>query len=303
MKISRRSFFAASSLGAATMLGVSAFSLEANALPSPPICVFSKHLQFLGYEALAETVKDLGLDGVDLTVRDGGHVLPERVEEDLPKAVEALRAQGMEAHMITTRFENAEDAYIRPVLQTASALGIRYFRIGGHHYNDQDDPMKTLDTVTKDLRGLAQLAEEYGMVAGYHNHSGYNNVGAPLWDLKLVFDRINSKHLGSNFDLGHATVEGSYGDWQITSRVMAPYTKMVAVKDFQWRRDKPEWVSLGKGIVHTSDMLKILLGEGFQGPISLHFEYRIKDNEALLDEIRDAVKLLRQDLDKAGYSS
>ncbi len=47
------------------------------------IHLFSKHLQFLGYKEMAKATVEAGLDGVDLTVRPGGHVLPENVERDL----------------------------------------------------------------------------------------------------------------------------------------------------------------------------------------------------------------------------
>jgi L-ribulose-5-phosphate 3-epimerase len=61
---------------------------------SPTLCLFSKHLPKLHYAELALTVKRLGFDGVDLTVRAEGHVLPERASQDLPRAVETIRAQG-----------------------------------------------------------------------------------------------------------------------------------------------------------------------------------------------------------------
>src|SRR5262245_15925325 len=37
-------------------------------------CFFSKHLPDLGWSDLGKAVKDAGFDGVDLTVRAGGHV-------------------------------------------------------------------------------------------------------------------------------------------------------------------------------------------------------------------------------------
>jgi len=57
------------------------------------ICIFSKHLQWLDYQGMAQTAADIGFDGIDLTVRPDGHVLPQRVREDLPKAVQAVKAQ------------------------------------------------------------------------------------------------------------------------------------------------------------------------------------------------------------------
>ena len=98
--------------------------------PMPPLCVFSKHLQFLDYKELAKVCKELGLDGVDLTVRAGGHVLPENVKTDLPRAVEAIRTEGLDVPMITTRYVNIFDKDIRDVMTTAKELGISYFRIG-----------------------------------------------------------------------------------------------------------------------------------------------------------------------------
>ena len=47
-----------------------------------PICYFSKSLQFLDYEQLGEATKDVGFKGIELSVRDEGHVLPENVKTD-----------------------------------------------------------------------------------------------------------------------------------------------------------------------------------------------------------------------------
>ena len=47
------------------------------------ICIFSKQLQWMNYQEMASSVAGMGYDGIDLTVRKEGHVLPERVAEDL----------------------------------------------------------------------------------------------------------------------------------------------------------------------------------------------------------------------------
>ena len=49
------------------------------------INIFSKHLQFLDYQATGEMAAEMGFDGVDLTVRPKGHVFPENVKIGLPK--------------------------------------------------------------------------------------------------------------------------------------------------------------------------------------------------------------------------
>src|SRR6478672_11193378 len=85
---------------AASATAARALELEASA--EPKFCFFSKHLPEMGYDELGRALKDAGFDGVDLTVRKGGHVLPERVREELPRALEAIRSHGLQVPMITT---------------------------------------------------------------------------------------------------------------------------------------------------------------------------------------------------------
>ena len=63
---------------------------------------FSKHFQWTDVKGAAETMKDLGYEGVDLTVRPAGHVLPERAKDDLPKAAEVISKAGLKLAMITS---------------------------------------------------------------------------------------------------------------------------------------------------------------------------------------------------------
>jgi sugar phosphate isomerase/epimerase len=187
-------------------------------------------------------------------------------------------------------------------LQAASNVGIPYFRIGGQRYDMTGHPLEQLKQFSEEVRSLTKLAEEFRITAGYHNHSGYNNVGAAVWDLQRMIEAIGSERLGSNFDIGHAVVEGAFGVWQINARVIAPHVKMMAVKDFVWNRNTPQWVPLGEGIVQTAEFLKIAKQAGFAGPISLHFEYDTPSRDALLEEIRKAGAKLRAEMQKAGYA-
>ena len=297
MNLSRREFLA-SSLAAAALAAVPAQAEVA----MPAVCVFSKHLGYItDYRTLGRTAKELGLDGLDLTVRKGGHVLPENVAADLPRAADAIRAEGVEVAMITTNLNSGDDQDARPILEAASKAGIRFARVGGLSYSDDGDIMTELQTCQERLRGLTRVLEEYGVIGGYHNHSGGTNMGAALWDLRQVIEAIGSAQFGSNFDVGHAAVEGAYAGWRINARLLAPHVKMMAVKDFVWDGDRPKWVPLGQGIVKTAEFLKILRKHEFTGPISLHFEYKVASDDVLLEDMREAAKRLRGYLAEAGY--
>ena len=102
----RREFIARSAAVAASVGVLGPRALFAAEGPTrraePVIAVFSKHLQWLPFADVGPVIAESGFRAVDLTVRPDGHVLPERVEDDLPRAVEALRKSGLTVPLITT---------------------------------------------------------------------------------------------------------------------------------------------------------------------------------------------------------
>src|SRR5215472_13532986 len=94
------------------------------------LCFFSKPVPQLSWPELAESAKQAGFGGIDLTVRAGGHVIPERVAADLPQAVGVIRSAGLEVPMITTELLAADDPAAEPILRVASQLSIPYLKPG-----------------------------------------------------------------------------------------------------------------------------------------------------------------------------
>ena len=80
------------------------------------LVMFSKMLGEFPVAEAARRIKGLGFEGVDLTVRPGGHVLPERVGKDLPEAVRAIRGEGLSVPMITTAITRAGDPHAEAIL-------------------------------------------------------------------------------------------------------------------------------------------------------------------------------------------
>ena len=81
------------------------------------LCSFSKAVPQLSWSELAQAAKQAGFDGIDLTVRSEGHVLPDRAAIDLPKAVAAIRAEGIEVPMISTALVSAADPIAETILE------------------------------------------------------------------------------------------------------------------------------------------------------------------------------------------
>ncbi len=263
------------------MLGAAATgvarAVTAQTTSEPVFCFFSKHLPNLGYDDLGRTLKDAGFGGVDLTVRKGGHVLPERVREDLPRAIEAIQSHGLHVPMITTELTAASDPTARPILETAARLKIPFFKLGYWRY--ENDVLASLRKAGADLRALTDLAKEYGIVAGFHNHA--RNVGLAFWDTHEIIRDLDPRWVGYYYDAQNATEEGAIRGWEVGLRLASPRLKMSACKDFYWAKSagqsKPVECPLGEGVVNWPVVFKLLAAAGFTGPISIHQEYQPSD--------------------------
>ena len=269
MTISRRTFFGATAAAFAS----------AQAKSGAELCLFSKHLPDLDYEALGKTLRELGFSSVDLTTRPKGHVLPERVSEDLPKAVDILGKHGVRVAMITTELLSAKDAAAVSTLKTASKLGIKYFKPGYWRYTS-GDVLPQIKEVGSQIRGLADLAAEHQIVMGLHNHNG-NYVGEAVWDTWEMIRDLDPRWTGFYYDPGHAAIEGGSGGHEISLKLALPRLKMIALKDFLWRKDasgwKPVWCAMGEGAVEWKPFFETIAKAKFQGPVSLHLEYKTSD--------------------------
>jgi sugar phosphate isomerase/epimerase len=145
-----------------------------------------KFLQELPAEKLAATIAQLGFDGIEATVRNQGQVLPERVEDDLPPLVEALRKHNLEVTVMTSNVDRADNPVHEKVLRTASGLGVKRYRMGYFKYDLSKPVLPQLNQFKPILKDLAALNRELGMQAVYQNHAGTNYVGAGLWDLRRL---------------------------------------------------------------------------------------------------------------------
>ena len=173
----------------------------------PKINIFSKHLQFLNYQDMAEIVKEMGFDGIDLTVRPKGHVLPEKVETDLPLAVEAMKKVGFSPSLFCTAVEDAANPVDKKVLETAAGLGFKYYRMNWYKYNDQKTIPQSLDEFSSKMSGLSALNSKLNLTGCYQNHAG-RMVGASMFEIWDILQKTDPKFMGAQYDIRHATLEG-----------------------------------------------------------------------------------------------
>jgi sugar phosphate isomerase/epimerase len=267
--ISRRSLLAS---------GAALLARPATAREKLKIAIFSKHLQFVEGEELAKTAAELGFDGIDITVRKGGHVEPERVKQDLPKLVAIIKKNGLQVPMVTTGIADAETPFAEDVIRTASELGTHHYRFGAFKYTTDKPYTAQLDAFKPRLAKLAALNARYQSCAIYHTHSGVGLVGASIWDLHEIMSGLDPKAVGINYDVGHATIEGGLGGWINSFRISGAHLRGIAVKDFAWMKDprggwQAQWKPIGEGMVRFPEFFGMVAETPFAGPLQVHYEY------------------------------
>ena len=118
-----------------TALAAPILNAESRGKQRNPYCVFSKPLQMLSYDDLADLIAELGFDGIEGTIRPGGQITPEQVPDELPKMMEALKKRRLEMTIMASGINNADDKLNIQQLQVTAKLGIKRYRMGYHKYD------------------------------------------------------------------------------------------------------------------------------------------------------------------------
>jgi len=304
--ISRRSFtkLSATAIGSLPLMGFNS-TLINTALQSDEaikVNLFSKHLQFLDYNEMSAAAAEMGFDGLDLTVRPKGHVLPEKAADDLPKAVEAMKKYGINSQMMTTNVWDVNDPQQKTVLETASKLGFTHYRTGWLKYPEDRTIAKSQTIFGQQAKELEVVNKKLGLIGCYQNHAG-NHVGAPIWDLPPILNATNNENMGCQYDIRHAVVEGG-NSWELGLRQIKKYIKSIVIKDFKWGQVDGKWkpvnTPLGEGMVDFERYFSLLKKYQINVPISLHLEYPLGgaehgDSEITIDK-KEVFAQMKKDL-------
>ena len=272
------------------------------------LLMFSKMLKNIGglsVEEAGDYIANLGFDGVDLTVRPGGHILPREAKSKLPEAIETLNSKGLSVPMITSNITSADEKYAEEIFKSASECNVKFVKLGYWRYTRFGKLKEQIDHVKADLKGISRLCEEYGITAGLHIHSG-DIITSNSVLLYLLLREYDPKVLCAYIDPGHMAIEGGLSGWKIGMDILQEYIRIVAVKDFGWFREgDKKWtarvIPLSEGIVPWNEVFKYLKFIGFDGPISLHSEYDNVNLKGLIELTKRDLQYLRKVLKSIGF--
>jgi sugar phosphate isomerase/epimerase len=225
--------------------------------------------------------KAIGLDGLDLTVRPGGHINPEDAPQKLPPAAAAARDHGVRILMLSTAIVEA-DKTAEALLAAAAEQGIDRVKLGYYRYTKFGALLGEIDAARRKLAGVAKLAAKHGILPCVHVHSGDTIPGSGPIAYLLLKD-LDPKEVGAYVDPMHMTIEGGNDGWRQGLDLLAPWIAISSLKNAKWiatGRDasgQQQWSTrkcpLADGVAKIPQYLATLRALGYRGLYTLHSEY------------------------------
>jgi sugar phosphate isomerase/epimerase len=256
----------------------------------PLICVYSGCLAKIPFAQLSEIVGQMGYDGVDLTVMQGGHVDPSKYMVQLDRAFQTFQDAGLELPMVTTNFTSASQPYAYAVLYVSGQLGARFCRLGTWPPPaESPGPLANMRAmmVRNDLAQFAATAARCNIMALLANHAG-SYPGRSIPEAEAMLSGIDRAALGYCFDPAQAVLEArSANGWEAALSAALPRVGAVALSDVAIETVggvKP--CPMGEGVIDWKKFFAALAAARFHGPVSMHMDY----------ETHNEVNALRKDL-------
>ena len=245
--------------------------------------LFTDNLAALTIPQACAAAKDAGFNGLDLTLRPGGHVRPENAEMGLSAATQAADAAGMTIPMVSTGLTDADSPHAEAIFAAAAHYGARRVKLGYWEYRPFGTLANQISEARAKLQRLAQLGRKYHVLPCVHCHSGrFLAAGGPM--LYLILRDFDPADVGAYVDPMHMTIEGGRAGWEMGLDLVTPWLALVGVKNFRWLPDKRdgsgqqrfrwEYCPLADGQAPLPEFFAYLKQLKYDGIVSLHSEYK-----------------------------
>jgi sugar phosphate isomerase/epimerase len=272
---------------AGVALGAGAHLLARSSAAAPPhdktptFAAFTESFQGWPIPEVCRRFREIGLDGLDLTVRPGGHIAPEDATKKLPDAVKAARDHGVRLLMLSTAIVEP-DEQAEELLAAAAAAGVDRVKLGYFRYTKFGALADQIDDARRRLEGIAKLGAKHGVLPCVHIHSGDTipSGGAIAY---LLLKDFRPGEVGAYVDPMHMTVEGGNDGWRQGLDLLAPWIAISSLKNCKWiaterdahgqQRYAMRKCPLADGIAPLPEYLAALGQLGYRGLFTLHSEY------------------------------
>lgn len=269
----------------------------------PDLLVFPKFFfPHLTAEQLAEQMLACGFDGVDVMIRGNSWCKEDDFFETLPAFVKLMRARGLKAYTVTTdwkhdRLDAIEDAY-----RLFADNGITMYRFLMQTYAGAGTYREDVARCRASLERVEKLGQKYGVKALVQTHGGTLNF-SPATAFFLVTG-LDPSAVGVHYDPGNMWHQEGWTEPAKSLDILREYLAYVVVKNcgwflipdagddqkLKWRR---EWTRLDAGLVDWAEIVALLKGADFAGPICMHNFYT-SSLDGLIEGTTADVKYIRR---------
>jgi len=240
------------------------------------LSVFTKPWPAMPIEALGAFVRGLGFDGIELPVRPGFQVVPERVSTDLVPAARQLADQGVEICSVAGPTDEA-------TIVACAEAGVPIIRVmarldSGETYTAFEDRMR------REYDAVVPLLERHGVTVGVQNHCGRFATNALA--LSRLLSGYDPSQIAIVWDAAHEALEGMAPDMALD--VAWPQLCMVNLKNACYQLQGAEgehaswrivWTAGPRGLASWPKVVSELVKREYKGTLCLTAEY--SDHEAV----------------------
>jgi sugar phosphate isomerase/epimerase len=257
--------------------------------------VFTKPWPGLRAPELGRKIAAMGFDGVELPVRTGFQVEPDRAEQELPLFVRQLADEGLStvsvAGDLTERNFSACAAAEVPMIRIMAPIS------GGYRVS--------VASWREELERMLPFCRRYGVRIGVQQH--YGRYVSNSSGLRALLEGFSPREVCAVWDAGHSALAGEDADLGIDQ--VLPQLGMVNLKNAYYRRRsgddgepvwKTEFVTGPEGLARWDAAAAGLAANGYAGTVCLTAQYT--DAGESLDELVAAdLRFAKSVFSAAGY--
>ena len=233
--------------------------------------VFTKHWKAVTLGRLGELVRGMGFEGVELPVRPGFQVAPERADRDLPAAARQLADAGVTIRSVASAADE-------PTIMACADAGVPLLRIMA--------PVRTDESYTgaeeryrREFDALLPVLDRAGVTLGVQNHAGREVANAV--GLRSLIDRYDPRHVAAVWDAGHEALAGN--EPELAVDIVWPHLRLVNLKNAIWLQTAEAgaasadwsayWTAGRLGLSPWPRVAAELRRRGYAGTVCLTAEY------------------------------
>lgn len=245
--------------------------------------VFTKPWQSMPIPELGRFVKEMGFDAIELPVRPGFQVPPEKVSKGLPEAARQLSDCGVTIASVAGPTDEATIAACReagvPIIRICVSIP------------PEEGYLEAEARLQREYDALVPLLARYGVTLGIQNHC--DRCVANAMGLRHLIEKYDPKQIAAVWDAAHNALNGE--DPELAIDIVWSHLCMVNLKNAFWRRVngpeaedviwRPYWTTGRQGLASWPRVAAELKRRNWNGPLCLTAEY--SDHAAVNRLIRE----------------